>query len=361
VGSGLKHAEHGLALGGPSQVKASGLRGSLIALTIFGTLAIALHAKFLPALWASLGSDRYDGTPISFDRALGAAFGGGTARSALISYAQSDDARAVAFMTRLGADPNRGDPRPLQQAGEFATVKALLDAGADPNRGESNGGTALMRFVERGDLETVKLLLAHGAEVDGTNEYGNTALARAAVYGHTEIGRVLLAAKADANHRAKDGSTPLDDARANGHEDFVELLRSTGEARETEVTERNGTPLTLAHPAVRMVDAYTAALHAHDTAKLEALKPSAKGYDWSGTDWDAMLSSRPTRVAEAVGFANDSQGTIRMNGPTSDGRPRGLSIGFTVKRDAAGAELFDGWRIEREWIEWREVNGAQSQ
>src|SRR5205807_415830 len=92
---------------------------------------------------------------------------------------------------------------------------------------------APQRYHGRGvHFETVALLLARGAKPEAVDDWGNTPLARAAVYGHLEIGRALLAAGADANHRAKDGSTALDEARANGHDDFVELLRTVGKARE---------------------------------------------------------------------------------------------------------------------------------
>jgi hypothetical protein len=51
--------------------------------------------------------------------------------------------------------------------------------------------------------------------------------------------------------------------------------------------------------------------------------------------------------------------TIRVGGPTADGR-RGLTIGFALARDASAAGAgplgrYDGWHIEREWIEWGEL------
>ena len=352
IGSGMKHAEHGLTLGAAAAGRAQGFRASLIALAIFGTLAVAMHHWIVPALWASRTPSRYEGRVVQFDQALGVPFGGKSSRSALVDVAQSDNAAAVILLTKLGADPNRGsgDIKPLQQAGSYETLKALLDAGADPNR-----DGILSRAVERGDLESVNLLLAHGADPNRADEYGQTPLMRAAIYGHLEIGGALLAKHADANHRAKDGATALDEARANGHEDFVQLLRTTGEARETEVTAENGgAPVTLDSAPVRAAQAYEDALEAQDTNRIGELYPALKGHDWSSTQWDVMMSGRPVRFEEASGFANADHATIRVNGPTKDGRPRGLPLGFGMVRSAAGGE-FDGWRVERQWIEWSEL------
>jgi Ankyrin repeats (3 copies) len=226
-------------------------------------------------------------------------------------------------------------------------VKALLDAGADPSFSGHQGNSPLHHFTERGDLQSVRLLLAHGAQVDTVDDWGNTPLSRAAVYGRVDIGRALLEAKADANHRAKDGSTPLDEARANGHSEFADLLRSAG-ARETEVTASTGKPVALGDAPVRLLQAYEDALHARDTANLGVLKPAAKGYDWSTTDWDAFLSGRPVRIIEATGYADSKRATIRVHGPTADGRPRGLTLGFDLARDSSAAAYgplarYDGW------------------
>jgi hypothetical protein len=111
---------------------------------------------------------------------------------------------------------------------------------------------------------------------------------------------------------------------------------------------------------VQLIGAYEDALRAHDAVRLGQFKPSLAGYDWSRTDWDALLSGRPARVEEATGFASDEHATIRVRGPTADGKPRGLTIGYELKRiptQAAAGPLapFGGWQIEREWIEWGEL------
>ena len=358
IGSGMKHAEHGLTLGPAAAGAAQGFKGSLVMLAIFGALAGAFHSWIGPALWASRSESRYEGRVVKFDEAIATAFGNRASRDLLVDVAQSDNAAAVILLTKLGADPNRGsggfNTMPLQQSGSAATLKALLDAGADPNRAESNGGTALHRMVERGDLDSVKILLARGAKPDVADSYGQTPLMRAAVYGRVEIGRLLLAAHADANHKSKDGSTPLDEARANGHDDFVQLLRTTGEARETEVTADSGVALGVDSAPVQAAQAYEDALESRDTKRIGELYPSLAKYDWSSTSWDDMLSSRPVRYTEVRGFASENSATFRVNGPTKDGRARGLPLGFAMVRKAPGGE-FDGWKVERQWIEWGEV------
>jgi hypothetical protein len=238
-------------------------------------------------------------------------------------------------------------------------VKALVEAGANVDFANEDGTTTLIRFAERGDADTVRYLLSRGAKVDAADRWGNTALARAAVYGRVDVGEALLEAGADPDHRAKDGAAPLDVARAEGNEDFARFLRERG-ARETEVTADNGRPVVLGEPLVRLLDAYAGALAAHDTASLAVLNRSLEGVDWSRTDWAALLSGRPVRVEKAVGFVSADRATVRVAGPTADGKPRGLTIGFTLSRDPASATAgplaaYSGWRIEREWIEWGEI------
>jgi ankyrin repeat protein len=284
----------------------------------------------------------------------------------MVRFAGHNDPQTMVLLLKLGANPNAvwDGTSALQAARDVATLKLLLDAGANPNvsekGGSAPGSTPLHHFAETDDLEAVKALLAHGAQVDAADSYGNTALARAAVYGRLEIGRALLQAKADPNHRAKDGTTPLDEARSEGHDDFVQMLLGEGGARESEVTAKDGNAVALGDAPVQLIGAYEDALRAHDAVRLGQFKPSLAGYDWSRTDWDALLSGRPARVEEATGFASDEHATIRVRGPTADGKPRGLTIGYELKRiptQAAAGPLapFGGWQIEREWIEWGEL------
>jgi len=354
VGSGLQNLERGISIGGAGSAP-SGLVGSLVGFALFAGAAFGLHRWIGPPLWEAATAERYGGTRIGFDDAIAAALGRDGGGPGLTTLAQSDEARAVRLLTRLGADPNgeEGQLRPLQQAGSFETVKALLDAGAEPSFSGHQGASPLHHFTERGDAESVGLLLEKGARVDAVDDWDNTPLARAAVYGHVEIGRALLDAGADANHHAKDGSTPLDEARAHGKDEFVELLVKSG-ARETEVTAASGKPVALDDPPVRLLQAYEDALHARDTTTIAELKPSLRGYDWSTTDWDAMLGGRPVKITTANGYASGERATIRIDGPTADGKPRGLTVGFELSRDPAH-DGHQGWRIDREWIEWGEL------
>lgn len=362
VGSGLQNLERGLRLGSPGKSGRGELVQSLITLAVLLGIAVPLHRWIVPPLAASRTAARYGGHGIGFDSVIGTLFGGSGNRS-LTGLAQDEDAAAIRLLTRLGANPDAGDPRPLQQARELATLNALLDGGASPNFSGHQGNSPLHYATERGDLAAVALLLARGAHVDPVDDWGNTPLMRAAVYGHLEIGRALLAAGADANHRAKDGSAALDEARANGHADFAELLKTKGEAHETEITAATGKAVGVGDPQVRVLQAYEDALFGHDGATLGQLKPALRGYDWSGTDWNALLSSRPVRITEVQGFSATDRATLRVNGPTSDGRSRGLTLGFELHRESVSATnplaRYDGWRIEREWIEWGEVTGGR--
>ena len=361
VGSGLRNMERGLSLGTPGATSSSELVRALITLVVVLGATVGVHRWIVPPLWASRTVEPYRGQGVGFDDALAAVFNRRGGGSTLVSLAQSEDAPAIILLTGLGADANGadGEIRPLEQAGKPATVKALLDAGANPSISGHQGNSPLHHCTERGDLQSVRLLLAHGAPVDAVDDWGNTPLSRAAVYGHVEIGRALLEAKADANHRAKDGSTPLDEARANGHREFVDLVRSAG-ARETEVTAETGKPVALGDAPIRLLQAYEDALHARDTASLGVLKPAAKSYDWSSTDWEALLGGRPVKITEVTGYADEKRATVRVNGPTADGRPRGLTVGYELARDPAAAAGplagYDGWHIEREWIEWGELS-----
>ena len=361
VGSGMKHLERGLSLGDGRSSANRDLRNGLVMLFLFGGACAALARWIGPPLLASASAAPYAGSGVAFDQAIGAAFGSRDASSKLVYLAQSDDWPAVVLLTRLGANPNQppGEIQPLQQAGSLATVKALVEAGANVDFANEDGTTTLIRFAERGDADTVRYLLSRGAKVDAADRWGNTALARAAVYGRVDVGEALLEAGADPDHRAKDGAAPLDVARAEGNEDFARFLRERG-ARETEVTADNGRPVVLGEPLVRLLDAYAGALAAHDTASLAVLNRSLEGVDWSRTDWAALLSGRPVRVEKAVGFVSADRATVRVAGPTADGKPRGLTIGFTLSRDPASATAgplaaYGGWRIEREWIEWGEI------
>ncbi len=97
------------------------------------------------------------------------------------------------------------------QAGQTATVQALLDAGAaaDVNEKDSVGWTALMLAARNGYTATVQALIDAGANVNVKDGDGNTPLMAAAGYGEISTVKALLHAGATVNTENSDGQTAL--------------------------------------------------------------------------------------------------------------------------------------------------------
>lgn len=119
------------------------------------------------------------------------------------------------------------------QAGDAATLKALIESGADHAATDEAGETALMHAARNGHLAAVELLIAAGADVNAKSPQGWTALARAAYNGDTgcgyvEVVEVLHQAGAALDERIFFGITPLMLAAGGGDAPVVEWLINAG-------------------------------------------------------------------------------------------------------------------------------------
>ncbi len=131
------------------------------------------------------------------------------------------------------------------RSGDVARVAAILDARPDLvdvredwTRADSfahrlpwtNGGTPLLRAVERGDAGMVALLLGRGADPDGPCACagGESPLWVAVAQREADIVELLLRHGADPNATAFAGASALDVARRRGYDDIAARLLDTG-------------------------------------------------------------------------------------------------------------------------------------
>ena len=85
-------------------------------------------------------------------------------------------------------------------------------------------------------IAQVQSLLEQGANSDARDANANTALHFAASFGYTEIAQLLVDAGADAHAINDFNATPIKSAMGWGHRDIVEILRSTDEPTQSNVT-----------------------------------------------------------------------------------------------------------------------------
>ena len=110
------------------------------------------------------------------------------------------------------------------RSGDYAVVRALVEAGGDVEGPEADGTTALHWAVRHDQTEITDLLLRAGADADATNRYGVTPLSLAGTNGSPEIVALLLAAGADPNLATPEGETPLMTAARTGNPEVLRRL-----------------------------------------------------------------------------------------------------------------------------------------
>lgn len=123
------------------------------------------------------------------------------------------------------------------EAGDFAAVRAFLQAGADVNAPQADGTMPLHWAAYRDDTEAADLLIGAGADVNARNRYGVPPLALACENRNGPLVRSLLNAGADANAALPGGKTILMVAARSGSLEAVQALLAEGAAADA--TERN--------------------------------------------------------------------------------------------------------------------------
>ncbi len=118
----------------------------------------------------------------------------------------------------------------------------LLDRGVHPDsRLGKDGNTPLMQAAAEGDVQTMQQLLTYGADPNARNEDNETPLGFACAWKQWPAAALLLDNHADVNALEDPDKTFLDWAIIGEHADGIELLRSRGGKRYTELHSKNGT------------------------------------------------------------------------------------------------------------------------
>jgi len=183
----------------------------------FGFLlpALLLHAGMFALYGPYWRSGAADGS-INVNRLL-VGLVDAAAMSELLGPAAEREPREVAFLLRLGADPNGRDAsgrHPLDRAMTAQTVDLLLAHGARAHSAAIHRTLNLM--AHDASAETLSRLLAAGVDADATDpasDDGYTAAHEAAYGDHAAALRVLLSVGADVQRRDRWGRNVLDHAR----------------------------------------------------------------------------------------------------------------------------------------------------
>ena len=132
-------------------------------------------------------------------------------------------AAAVALSSQLSAGVG-AELVGAARSGDFAAVRAILDAAGDVNVRAVDGATALHWAAHWDDLEAARALIEAGAAADPANNYQVTPLMLAASNGSAPMIALLIAAGASANAALPAGETPLMRAARTGRAEAVRTL-----------------------------------------------------------------------------------------------------------------------------------------
>jgi ankyrin repeat protein len=114
------------------------------------------------------------------------------------------------------------------KAGDWSSVRELVQDGADVTARAPDGATALHWASYWDDVATAELLIQAGADARAANDLGATPLWLAALNGSSAMVRTLLRAGADPNSALLAGETPVMTAARTGSPEVLELLLSAG-------------------------------------------------------------------------------------------------------------------------------------
>jgi truncated hemoglobin YjbI len=148
------------------------------------------------------------------------------ARTLLHEVAGQGNARIVALLLRLGADPNASEAfvhtplydvsnaYPSDGVASATVVSILVEAGANVNAREKvKRCSALHMAARRGNVLVAQALLKCGADVEARDKYGDTPLHRAVKCRQAEMVAFLLASGAVVQAKGRSGQTPQQVAR----------------------------------------------------------------------------------------------------------------------------------------------------
>src|SRR5262245_30635880 len=144
---------------------------------------------------------------------LGIALGLPLAATELSRAVVAEDDRALARLLAAGERPDEGEPRPLTWAARLGNVEAirrLAKAGADLDRGD--GGTRwtpIQHALHKRQAKAVAVLLDLGADPNRRAAAGPSPLMMAAGYGDLDSVEALLRAGADASFELEPGINAL--------------------------------------------------------------------------------------------------------------------------------------------------------
>jgi len=156
-------------------------------------------------------------------------------RTPLFVAAQNNDLQTLELLVKAGANANETAPSGVSllmansYSGPMTTVAFLLRLGADPDYAQRGGGmTALMAACFRGKTENARLLLDAGADPNVQTDDGRSALFNAISGGHEDLVRLLLKRGADPNLNTSPNSSLIGFAVKQANKPIVSQLLAAG-------------------------------------------------------------------------------------------------------------------------------------
>jgi hypothetical protein len=116
---------------------------------------------------------------------------------------------------------------PARELGGLSNPSAVTSIAAAARIG-TNPAAALRRAAEAGDLASLHALLEKRTDIDSRDSAGRTALMLATLHDQADAVTALLARGADPNAADADGTTPLQAAMTGNHPTIVAALRRYG-------------------------------------------------------------------------------------------------------------------------------------
>lgn len=163
------------------------------------------------------------------------------------------------------------------EKGEFAMLKALLEAGVETEGKDDQGQTILMHAAGKNQLGILNALLKAGANKDAKDNEGRTALMHAA--GKNRLGALKVLIKAGADKEAKDneGRTALMHASINGLALPLKILLKAGAKKKIMDNEGKTAKMHAAEQATRQGNGNAPALRVFTEGRATGLWKSLFG------------------------------------------------------------------------------------